>query len=127
SPAMAAVVGASVREFHAKPPAPPVERIGPYEILSELGRGGMGVVYLARRDDDVFQKEVAIKVVKRGMDTDQILTRFLHERRILARLEHPSIARILDGGSTEDKLPYLVMEYVPGLILTEYCARHGLP
>src|SRR5262245_16280557 len=87
----------------------------------------MGVVYLARRNDDVFRKEVAIKVVKRGMDTDQILRHFSHERRILARLEHPSIARIIDGGSTEDRLPYLVMEYVEGLSLYEYCSRHRLP
>src|SRR5215831_2157324 len=103
-----------------------VRRIGPYLVIAEIGRGGMGVVYRARRDDDVFQKEVAIKVVKRGMDTDQILGRFLHERRVLARLEHPSIARIIDGGSTEAGLPYLVMEYVEGLPLTDYCEQHRL-
>lgn len=126
SPLVAAAIGASVRDFHTPSQEPQVRRIGPYEVLSEIGRGGMGVVYLARRDDDVFRKEVAIKVVKRGMDTDQILKRFLHERRVLARLEHPSIARILDGGSTGDRLPYLVMEYVQGLNLTEYCERHKL-
>ena len=100
--------------------------IGPYQILSEIGRGGMGVVYLARRNDDVFRKEVAIKVVKRGMDTDQILTRFRHERRILARLDHPYIAHILDGGSTEDGLPYLVMEHIHGQRITEYCEHRKL-
>jgi serine/threonine protein kinase len=85
----------------------------------------MGVVYRARRDDDIFRKEVAIKVVKRGMDTDEILARFVHERRILARLEHPSIARIIDGGA-EAGLPYLVMEYVEGVNLSDYCALNKL-
>src|SRR5262249_52310999 len=79
STALSGAVASSVKALD-DPREAPVERIGPYEILSEIGRGGMGVVYLGRRDD-VFRKQVAIKVVKRGMDTDQILTRFLHERR----------------------------------------------
>jgi serine/threonine protein kinase len=86
----------------------------------------MGVVYRARRSDDVFKKDVAIKVVKRGMDTDAILRRFRHERRILASLEHPYIARVLDGGSTEGGLPYLVMEYVDGRPVTAYSNQLGL-
>ena len=96
-------------------------RIGPYLLLREIGRGGMGVVYLCVRDDDVFRKQVAIKVVKRGMDTDLVLRRFRHERRILATLEHPFITRVLDGGSTDDGRPYLVMEYVSGVPITEHC------
>src|SRR5262249_46036690 len=79
-------------------------RIGPYRVTGIIGRGGMGVVYRAVRDDDQFEKLVAIKVVKRGMDTDAILTRFRRERQILARLEHPYIARLLDGGMTESGL-----------------------
>jgi len=126
--AVSGAVAESVRELNSEQPLqpPPETRIGPYEILSEIGRGGMGVVYLARRDDDVFHKQVAIKVVKRGMDTDQILTRFRHERRILARLDHPYIARILDGGSTADGLPYLVMEHIDGLRITDYCDQKKL-
>src|SRR5690242_2133036 len=89
-------------------------RVGPYRITGVLGRGGMGTVYLAVRDDDTFQKSVAIKLIKRGMDTEEVVARFRTERHILARLEHPNIARLLDGGATEDGLPYLVMEYVEG-------------
>ncbi len=83
----------------------------------------MGSVYRARRSDDVFQKEVAIKVVKRGMASGDLLRRFRRERQILARLEHPNIARVLDGGSTDDGLPYLVMEYVEGRNLLDYASR----
>ena len=74
----------------------PGNHVGPYEIVAALGEGGMGTVYHARRSDDVFHKDVAIKVVKRGLDSEGILRRFQRERRILARLEHPSIARVLD-------------------------------
>jgi serine/threonine protein kinase/tetratricopeptide (TPR) repeat protein len=101
-------------------------RIGSYRILREIGRGGMGVVYLAQRDDDQFEKKVAIKKVLRGMDTDFILQRFRQERQILAGLEHPYIARLHDGGSTEDGHPYLVMEYVDGEGLIEYATHHNL-
>ena len=102
------------------------QRVGPYEILSVLGDGGMGIVYRARRCDNVFRKDVAIKVVKRGMDTTAVLRRFHQERRLLARLEHPYIARILDGASTDDGLPYLVMEYVAGTDLLAHCRAAGL-
>jgi TolB-like protein/serine/threonine protein kinase/Tfp pilus assembly protein PilF len=96
-------------------------RVGSYLIESEIGRGGMGAVYLATRADNAFQKRVAIKVVKRGMDTDFILRRFRHERQILANLDHPHIARLLDGGATDDGRPYFVMEYIEGHPLYHYC------
>ena len=95
--------------------------IEPYHILRQIGRGGMGEVYLAERADGQFEREVAIKVVRRGMDTDDILRRFHHERQILARLRHPNIARLYDGGTTRDRRPYLVMEYVDGQPMTRYC------
>jgi serine/threonine protein kinase len=103
------------------------QRIGSYEIVEALGKGGMGAVYLAVRADDVYRKQVAIKIVKRGMDTEFVLSRFRHERQILAGLEHPNIARLLDGGSTEEGLPYFVMEYVPGEPITRYCSSKRLP
>src|SRR6476619_5734492 len=86
----------------------------------------MGTVYLAVRADDQFRKQVAIKVVNRGMDTELILRRFTMERQILANLEHPNIARLLEGGSTADGLPYFVMEYVEGQPITEYSNTAGL-
>ena len=97
------------------------QRIGPYEIIRELGHGGMGTVFLAVRADDQYRKQVAIKLVNRGMDTDLILRRFMMERQILANLEHPNIARLLEGGSTLDGLPYFVMEFIEGQPITEYC------
>lgn len=95
-------------------------RVGAYELLRELGRGGMGAVWLARRADRQFEKLVAIKLLKRGTDTDEVLRRFHAERQILARLEHPNIARLLDGGMTDGGLPYFVMEYVAGKPVTEF-------
>ncbi len=85
------------------------QRIGAYRLDSLIAHGGMGSVYRATRADD-FQRQVAVKVVKRGMDTDALLERFRTERQILARLDHPHIARLLDGGATADGRPYLVME-----------------
>jgi eukaryotic-like serine/threonine-protein kinase len=102
------------------------ERIGPYEILSELGRGGMGQVFLARRADDEFQKKVAIKLVPPGPARELALGRFRSERQISATLEHPNIARLLDGGTTRDGEPYFVMEYVEGEALLAYAATHRL-
>lgn len=101
-------------------------RLGAYRIVREIGRGGMGSVYLAVRADDEFHKQVAIKLIKRGMDTDFIVRRFRNERQILASLDHPNIARLLDGGTTEDGLPYFVMEYVEGQPLYHYCDEHRL-
>jgi len=106
--------------------AVPGERwVGPYRLLREIGRGGMGSVYLAHRDDQ-FRRQVALKLVKRGMDTDEVLHRFRYERQILAALEHPNIARLYDGGVADDGLPYLVMEYVEGRPITAYCEAEGL-
>ena len=101
-------------------------RIGTYRVLREIGRGGMGTVYLAARDDDAFQKLVAIKIIRRGLDTDDILQRFRSERQILAILDHPNIARLLDGGTTSDGLPYFVMEYIEGEPIDLYCEQRKL-
>jgi tetratricopeptide (TPR) repeat protein/tRNA A-37 threonylcarbamoyl transferase component Bud32 len=100
--------------------------IGPYRIVRELGRGGMGTVFLGERDDAQFKMRAAIKLIKRGMDSDAVLERFRHERQILAGLEHPNIARLLDGGTSSEGLPYFVMEYVDGLPVDEYCQTHRL-
>jgi eukaryotic-like serine/threonine-protein kinase len=104
----------------------PGQRIGCYKIVREIGRGGMGAVLLAIRDDEEYEKEVAIKIIKRGMDTDYLLERFRNERQILARLDHPHIARLLDGGTTEGGLPYFVMEYIEGQPIDEYCDEKKL-
>jgi eukaryotic-like serine/threonine-protein kinase len=95
--------------------------LGPWRILSLLGRGGMGAVYLAERADGEYERQVALKLVKRGMDTDAILDRFRTERQILARLDHPGIARFLDAGATDDGRPYFVMERIEGTSITRYC------
>jgi serine/threonine-protein kinase len=104
---------------------PPNERIGPYRVLRRIGRGGMGVVYLAERDDGQFRQRVAIKVLASGADDIQLYWRFIAERQILASLNHPNIARLLDGG-VDGGLPYLVLEYVEGLPITEFCDRHRI-
>jgi serine/threonine protein kinase/tetratricopeptide (TPR) repeat protein len=100
--------------------------IGQYRIVRKIGRGGMGVVYLAERADQQYEKRVAIKLIKRGMDTDSALRHFRNERQILASLDHPNIARLLDGGATEHGLPYFVMEYVEGLPIDTFCDAHAL-
>ena len=100
--------------------------IGPYRIVRELGRGGMGTVFLGERDDAQFTMRAAIKLIKRGMDSEAVLARFRHERQILAGLEHPNIARLLDGGTSGEGLPYFVMEYVDGLPVDEYCQTRRL-
>jgi tetratricopeptide (TPR) repeat protein len=99
-------------------------RVGNYQLCEPVAEGGMGTVYRAVRSSD-FEKQVAIKLVKRGMDTNFILKRFRHERQILAGLDHPNIARLFDGGATEDGQPYLVMEYIEGAPITEYAERNG--
>jgi eukaryotic-like serine/threonine-protein kinase len=101
-------------------------RIGPYRVVRELGRGGMSRVYLAARADQAFEKQVAIKLVERGLDSEEVTRRFQSERQILARLDHPNITRILDGGTTEDGLPFLVMEYVEGEPVDRYCDERAL-
>jgi eukaryotic-like serine/threonine-protein kinase len=104
----------------ARPPADP--RIGPYRVLDEVARGGMGVVYLAERDDGQFRRRVAVKVIRSDGDPD-LPARMVAERQILASLSHPAIASMLDGGVTDDGRPYLVMEYVAGLPIDVYCDR----
>jgi tetratricopeptide (TPR) repeat protein len=99
------------------------QRFGPYRVTGLAGRGGMGAVYRAIRDDGTFEKEVAIKVMHTGLSAGP----FRQERAILASLEHPNIARLLDGGETETGVSYIVMEYVDGLPLLEYCGRENLP
>jgi len=99
----------------------PARRIGPYELLGELGHGGMGIVYLAARADEQYEKRVALKLIKGGLDRDEVVRGFRRERQILAGLEHPNIARLLDGGATDDGLPYFVMEYIEGQRIDEYC------
>ncbi|HVF89879.1 MAG TPA: protein kinase [Blastocatellia bacterium] len=101
-------------------------RIGAYQILGEVGSGGMGFVYLAARADDEFDRRVAIKVVKTGMDTDFVVRRFRTERQILANLDHSNIARLIDGGTTDNGLPYFVMEYVEGQPILDYCDARQL-
>lgn len=103
------------------------KRLGPYELLSEIGQGGMGIVYLARRADGAFQKQVAIKIIRQDLATAEFLARFQREREILAKLEHPNIARLLDGGTTPNGLAYLVMEYIQGEPLLEYADSRSLP
>ena len=102
------------------------ERVGAYRIVRELGGGGMGAAYLAVRADHAYEKTVAIKVIKRGMDTEAVLRRFRHERQILAGLDHPNIARLIDGGTTTDGLPYFVMEYAEGVPIDRYCSDRQL-
>jgi len=97
------------------------QRVGVWRLLREIGRGGMGVVYHAERADGQFEQRAAVKVLKRGLDTDEIHARFLRERQILARLQHPHIARLLDGGVTVDGRPFFAMEYVEGTPITEDC------
>ncbi|GAB4329013.1 MAG: hypothetical protein Kow0074_25290 [Candidatus Zixiibacteriota bacterium] len=100
--------------------------IGPYRLVKEIGAGGMGTVYLAERADGQFRQKVALKVIRRGMDTEQILQRFAGERQILARLQHPNIARLFDGGMTDDGVPYFTMEYIDGEPIDQYCDRRRL-
>ena len=111
-------------------PTPPIqphdEVVGSFRLIELLGRGGMGEVYLAERADGRFDQQVAVKLVKRGMDSREILRRFGRERRILARLQHPGIARLLDAGEARDGRPYFVMERVEGERITEYCRSRGL-
>jgi len=114
-------------------PEPPPEpapltgaHIGPWRVDRELGRGGMGVVWLVERESDGFRQQAALKLLRHGLMTEEMIRRFRRERRILASLSHPGIARLLDGGTTADGLPYLVMERVEGRTLYEHCAARGL-
>jgi len=101
------------------------DRIGPYQLVRELGRGGMGTVWLAEREDE-FRRRVALKLINLGMDTEQVARRFRHERQLLADLEHPGIVRLLDGGTTPSGSPYLVLELVEGVPIDRHCETHAL-
>ena len=104
-----------------------LQRIGVYRLIRTIGEGGMGAVYLGARDDDQFERLVAIKVIRAALSYNPALQlRFRTERQILANLDHPNIARMLDGGITRGGSPYLVMEYIDGIALDEYCRRHAL-
>ncbi len=102
------------------------QSFGTYKVVSELGYGGMGAVYLATQTDGKFEQKVALKLLKREMNTAAIRRRFEQERNILASLEHPNIARLLNAGTTDDKIPYIVMEYVEGLPIDDYCHTNNL-
>ncbi len=104
---------------------PPPLDLGPYRLIRQIGRGGMGTVYLAERSDGLFERSVAVKVAHVGL-SDAALRRFEDERRLLASLDHPGIARLLDGGQTDDGRPFFVMEYVDGVPITEFVERNGL-
>jgi len=107
-------------------------RIGPWKLVRRIASGGMGTVYLASRDDGQYQRQAAIKLIRPGMRFDEpqyrrkVIRHFLEEQQLLADLEHPNIAKLLDGGTTEDGLPYLVMDYIEGKPITEYCETHRL-
>ena len=107
-------------------PVEPPEKIGVYRVLRELGTGGMGVVYLGVKDDRHFKRHVALKVLKRGMDTEDILGRFDLERQVLGAMNHPNVARLYEAGDTDDGLPYFAMEYVDGSPLDQYCDSRRL-
>src|SRR6185436_9116596 len=114
-------------DFLEKPlfqaPADPVlgTRLGAYQVVELIGNGGMGSVYRAVRVDEAFQKDVAIKVVQRGLDLDRVVRQFRRERQIAASLEHANIATLIDGGTTKEGLPYFVMEFIRGKPITQYC------
>jgi serine/threonine-protein kinase len=106
-------------------PTDPLEgtRLGPYRLVRRVERGGMGTVYLAVRADQQYEQQVAVKVLRQGLDTEDIVARFVAERKILATLDHPNIARLLDGGATDDGRPYFVMEFVEGQPIDDYWAK----
>src|SRR5262249_46077466 len=103
----------------------PGTMIGPYKLLQQIGEGGMGTVFMAQQTQPV-QRKVALKVIKPGMDSRQVIARFEAERQALALMDHPNIARVLDAGTTDSGWPYFVMELVKGVPLTTYCDEHHL-
>ena len=103
------------------------DRLGVYAIVQQIGEGGMGTVYQAVRDDGAFRKLVAVKILKRGMDTGYILQRFENEKQILAHFDHPNIAKVVDAGVTPDHRPFFVMEFYSGLPLDRFCRERKPP
>ncbi len=124
----AAEFGATIDLSPAEPPLAeqPGALIGPYKLLEQIGEGGMGVVYMADQQAPV-RRRVALKVIKAGMDTRQVIARFEAERQALALMDHANIARVLDAGATDSGRPYFVMELVRGIPITEYCDQNNLP
>ena len=115
-PTATQLAGANLRER---------QRIGPYRLLEKIGEGGMGEVWLAEQVEPV-RRRVAVKIIKLGMDTERVIARFEAERQALALMDHPSVARVYDAGTTPNGRPYFVMEYVSGISLTEHCDRERL-
>jgi len=113
-------------EPESKPDRMLGRRLGAYQIVESIASGGMATVYLAHRADDQYRKSVAIKLIHPGLASDALCRRFRSERQTLAALDHPNIVRLLDGGTTEEGLPYLVMDYVDGRPIDEYCDQHQL-
>ena len=103
----------------------PGHRIGHYKLLQQLGEGGMGTVWMAEQTEPV-RRRIALKVIKLGMDTKEVIARFEAERQALALMDHPNIAKVLDGGTTESGRPYFVMEHVQGVPITHYCDLHNV-
>ena len=103
----------------------PGTQIGPYKLLQQIGEGGMGVVYMAEQKEPV-KRRVALKIIKPGMDTRQVIARFEAERQALAMMDHPNIAKVLDAGATDSGRPYFVMELVNGVPITKYCDEQHL-
>ena len=103
----------------------PGDSIGPYKLLQQIGEGGMGVVYMAEQTEPV-ERRVALKIIKPGMDTRQVIARFEAERQALAMMDHPNIAKVLDAGTTDTGRPYFVMELVKGMPVTQYCDEQHL-
>ena len=128
TPVQVVLSGGAVSESSADPgPERNVGRvIGPYVVESCIGHGGMGAVFMARRADLAFERRVAIKMIRQGLDSEDVIRKFQHERQILASLDHPYIARLYDGGTTDDGVPYLVMELVDGSPIDAYCEQHRL-
>lgn len=114
-------------EWESRRPQPEqADRVGRYRLVRRLGTGGMGEVFLGVQEGDDFERSVAVKLIRRGVESDEVSRRFARERRILARLRHPNIASLLDGGTTDDGVPYVVMEFVDGLTLDRFCQSRGL-
>ncbi|MHC4207075.1 MAG: serine/threonine protein kinase, partial [Planctomycetota bacterium] len=121
----APAIGANVTIDDSAKIEGPGTKIGRYELLSLIGEGGMGLVYLAEQKEPV-KRRVALKIIKPGMDSKEVIARFEAERQALALLDHPNIAHVFDAGTTETGRPYFVMEYVKGMSITRYCDEHRL-
>src|SRR5690349_6203980 len=126
NPADVGTPGAADTSQWTPPEERPGTRIGRYKVLQKIGEGGCGVVYMAEQEEPV-RRRVALKVIKLGMDTKSVIARFEAERQALAMMDHPNIAKVLDGGATETGRPYFVMELVRGTRITEFCDQNRLP